>query len=531
MSGSAHVPDGLDDPAGQFELLFHDSPYGLVYHDASGRIIAINAAAQAIFGLSEGAALGKDSFDPEWRTIHEDGSPFPPDNHPSMRCLREGIPVRGVVMGVWNPGESRHRWMRLDAVPRFSGASDKPIQVLVWVADITEHVLITKAEARSRDRFHSLFDNMSEGVALHELVLDGEGRAVNYRIVDINARYEAHVGISRETAVGRLGTEAYGVCPAPYLAEYAEVAASGRPYHFSTYFPPLDRHFLISVAPLGREGFATIFFDISDIKRAEAEKERLLVELERKNKELESIVYVASHDLRTPLVNIQGFGQRLDKDCAELAAKVETAAAGDAAAAASVLSIARERLPRSLDFIRSSASKMDKLISGLLKLSRTGRVELVRERIDMEALVRGIVSSTAFQIEREGVSIEIGDLPPCFGDGEQVAQVFSNLIDNAIKYRSADRPLRIGVRGESDGAEVRYVVEDTGMGIAGEHLAKVWELFYRLDPGSGPAGEGLGLSLVRRIVERHGGRAWAESEPGEGSRFFVALPAAPRRGA
>jgi len=113
------------------------------------------------------------------------------------------------------------------------------------------------------------------------------------------------------------------------------VAESGIPRQFETYFPPLDKHFLISVAPFGEDGFATIFFDISELKRGQAGRERLVAELERKNKELESIVYVASHDLRAPLVNIQGFGQRLERDCVELARRSEAAAAsvasGDAA--------------------------------------------------------------------------------------------------------------------------------------------------------------------------------------------------------
>ena len=310
------------------------------------------------------------------------------------------------------------------------------------------------------------------------------------------------------------------------------MAESGIPRQFETYFPPLDKHFLISVAPFGEDGFATIFFDISELKRGQAGRERLVAELERKNKELESIVYVASHDLRAPLVNIQGFGQRLERDCVELARRSEAAAAsvasGDAAGAAeasrAAAEIALERLPRSLEFIRSSGAKMDKLISGLLRLSRTGRAELIRERLDMDKLLRDVVSAMQFQLEKAGASVAIGQLPPCLGDGEQVGQVFSNLLDNAIKYRSPERPLRVSVDGELQGRESRYVVADNGIGIAPEHLERIWELFYRLDPGDSAGGEGLGLSLVRRITDRHGGRAGVESEPGAGSRFIVCLP-------
>ena len=392
-----------------------------------------------------------------------------------------------------------------------------------------------RSEAKSRDLFRSLFDSMYEGAALHELLLGEGGKFLDYRIINVNANYERHVGISRAAAVGRLGSEVYGVSPAPYLEEFGSTARSGKPYHFETYFPPLDKSFIISVAPLGPMGFATIFFDVSDIKRTEAERERLVAELERKNKELESIVYVSSHDLRSPLVNIQGFGSRLEKDCAELVSISRAMAEADGpglgpAEQARIAEIVGERIPRSLEFIRSSGKKMDRLIAGLLRLSRTGRAELRPETLDMGRTLGEIASAMAFQIEKAGAVLELGELPPCLGDAEQISQVFTNLIDNAIKYRARERPARIAVRGERKGHMVEYRVEDNGIGIAPEHADKVWELFYRLDPHDSAGGEGLGLSLVRRIVERHKGRIRVESSPGAGSSFILQLPSAPEAG-
>jgi PAS domain S-box-containing protein len=533
MTNSEAVPIDLADPELLFELLFKGAPYGLVYQDSSTRILAANDKAREILGVTAAQVEGMTSYDGEWRAVREDGSVFPPEEHPVSACLRGGRPVRGVVMGVWNSAESRRRWMSLDAFPRFAPGSETPVGAIVWIADVTDRVEARKAEIRSLARFQSLFDNMSEGVALHQVVRDAEGSAINYRIIEVNSRYEGHVGIPREKAVGSLGSEVYGTSPAPYMPEFCGVAETGRPHQFETYFPPLDKHFLISVAPFGEDDFATIFFDISDSKRGQIERERLVAELERKNKELETLVYVASHDLRAPLVNIQGFGQRLERDCAELAKRSEaatlSAVSGDAVGAAehskAAACIALERVPRSLEFIRSSGAKMDKLISGLLRLSRTGRAELIRERLDMDRLLRDVVSAMQFQLEKAGAEVSIGKLPPCLGDGEQVGQAFSNLLDNAIKYRSPGRLLRVSVSGELNGREARYVVADNGIGIASEHLEKVWELFYRLDPGDSVGGEGLGLSLVRRIADRHGGRASVESELGAGSRFIVCLPA------
>jgi PAS domain-containing protein len=526
MGEETNLPSGFEDPRLQFDLVFQSSPYGAVLLDPAGYFLACNSVACEIFGLTEAEATGRDSFDPRFKAIHEDGSIYPPEEFPSTISLRTGKAVRDAVMGLWIPAEASYRWMKLDAIPRLDPATGAAIYTIVWVANITASVLARRAERRSRGLFSSLFANMSEGVALHEVVRDGSGRIVDYRIIDANPHYEAYVGIPREKAVGRLGSEVYGISPAPYIEIFAGVAASGAPRSFETYFLPLDRHYLISVAPLGDDGFATIFFDTSDMKRAEAERERLLSEVERKNKELESIVYVASHDLRSPLVNIQGFGTRLEKDCAQLASLARAAARGDEDALGSALAIAQERIPRSLEFIRASGIKMDKLISGLLNLSRVGRAEILAESLDMNRIVAEIAASVAFQLEKAGAAIEAGLLPPCLGDGEQIARAFANLIDNAIKYRSKERPLRIRISGSRAGNEVEYVVEDNGIGIAPEHQEKVWEMFYRLDPGDGVGGDGLGLSLVRRIVDRHKGRAGVESALGEGCRFKITLPAA-----
>lgn len=511
---------------GEFlEMAFHESPYGIVCHDEASRVIACNRAAERILGISSEEALGRDVYDPRWGAIREDGSPFPVEDFPIAVCLRTGESVRDAVVGVWDPALGRNKWLRIDAMPRGGDGSSARPGAVAWIADITEQVEAGKAEKKSRDFFSMLFGHMNEGVALHELTFGPDGRPSDYRIIDVNPRYESHVGIAREAAVGKLGSEVYGTSPAPYLDEFSGVPLTGRPCSFETYFPPLDKHFRISVAPLGPRGFATIFFDITDSKRAEAERERLLAELGRKNKELESIVYVASHDLRSPLVNIQGFGARLERDCAELSAIAAAAAGGDGAAAARVDGICRESMPRSLEFIRASGTKMDRLIAGLLRLSRTGRAALMPVELDVELMLREILKAMSFQVEKSGASVEIGTLPACMGDADQIAQVFTNLLDNAIKYRAAERRPLIRVEGRRVGAASEYTVSDNGIGIDPDRLERVWEIFCRLDPDDGAGGEGLGLTLARRIVERHGGAVRAESEPGAGSRFIVTLPA------
>jgi PAS domain S-box-containing protein len=509
----------------RIQTAYKDVPYGLVYHDASTKVLACNKAAERILGIAMEEALGRDIYDPQWRIVRIDGSPLPVDEHPVFVCLKTRKPVQNVVAGIWNPAEGRARWLRLDVVPHFLDENGSLLGAFAWISDVTEDIEVGRAERRSRSLFRSLFDNMAEGVALHEIVFDESGRPSDYRIIDVNTRYESHVGITRDAAVGRLGSDVYGTRPAPYLEEYSRVALSGVPYGFETYFPPLDKHFLISVAPLEPGGFATIFFDISLSKQVLKERERLVGELERKNKELEELVYIASHDLRSPLINIQGFGVRLERDYTELSASLQAALEGSTEARDRIHAICSESMPRSLEFVRAGARKIDRLIAGLLRLSRIGRASLIVRELDMNSMLAEIVKAMSYQFEAAAATVAIDDIPRCLGDPDQVSQVFSNLLDNAVKYRSMDRPLVVTVKGRRRDAVSEYIVEDNGRGIEEGRIEEVWALFRRLEPNDGIEGEGLGLTLARRIVECLGGSIRAESKYGEGSRFIITLPA------
>ncbi len=269
-------------------------------------------------------------------------------------------------------------------------------------------------------------------------------------------------------------------------------------------------------------GLVGTIVDISERKKAETERDHLMVELKQKNKELEGIVYVASHDLRSPLVNVQGFSRKLGKSCSDLI-KIMADLEMDEATRAMVESIASENIPKALKYITGSVEKMDGLLSGLLRLSRLGRAAICFDTIDMNAILAKIVASMTYQIETAGARVEVGRLGPCLADGEQVTQIFSNLLDNAVKYRSPERPLFVKVSSEEFPEGIRYCVEDNGIGIPRDQQDKIWEVFQRLNPYE-TQGEGLGLTLARRIVDRLGGSIWVESEIGIECRFYVVLP-------
>ncbi|MEJ5260030.1 MAG: PAS domain S-box protein [Anaerohalosphaeraceae bacterium] len=257
--------------------------------------------------------------------------------------------------------------------------------------------------------------------------------------------------------------------------------------------------------------------DITGRKRTERE-------LRAKNEELESIVFVASHDLRGPLVNIEGFSGEIQRAAEELKNILKTSDIPKETAER-ILQILDRDIAESLHFISAGTAKMDSLLSGLLRLSRVGTAPIRIEPIRMNALVQLILGSMRYEIRRLGAQIYLESLPDCLGDAVQVNQVFSNLLDNALKYRRPDTPPEIWLSGQTNGNEVIYTVRDNGIGIDREHHEKIFEIFHRLYPDGPQKGEGLGLTIVRRILDRLDGRIWVESEPGAGASFFVVLPA------
>lgn len=249
------------------------------------------------------------------------------------------------------------------------------------------------------------------------------------------------------------------------------------------------------------------------------EKQRTMQLIEIKNRELEQIVYVSSHDMRSPLVNVDGYGRELEYSIEDIEKAIE-----DKSSVVSDIEALLPDMKDALYHIRNSTKQMDTLQKGLLVLSRNGRSALNVVTLDMNKLMERVLSSMNFEMTQIGAEIDIRDMPPCRGDEMQISQVFSNLIGNAIKYRSPDRTCKISICGKSDEREVRYCVEDNGIGIAPEHQEIVFELFHRLNP-SETQGEGLGLTLVRQILGRLNGTITVDSVPGEYTKFHITLPA------
>ncbi|SIQ80925.1 PAS domain S-box-containing protein [Alkalispirochaeta americana] len=268
------------------------------------------------------------------------------------------------------------------------------------------------------------------------------------------------------------------------------------------------------------EGFIT---DITDRKVAEEVIRTSERNLEAKNRELEQLVYVASHDLRSPLVNVDGFSRELEYSLQELGSILDGEIQPDEGAVATLRRELAE-MAISIQRIRTSTVQMDRLLKGLLKLSRLGRAALQIDPVDMNTLMKELASSFSFRLGELGACFRVEDLPPCLGDATQLAQIFSNLIDNALKYLDPERSGDVSVSGCLEHGRSIYRVRDNGIGISENHQEKVFELFHRLDPRDSQ-GEGIGLTAVRQILFRLDGKISVESVPGVGSTFIVSLPA------
>jgi signal transduction histidine kinase len=184
----------------------------------------------------------------------------------------------------------------------------------------------------------------------------------------------------------------------------------------------------------------------------------------------------------------------------------------------------------SVAFIRAAVGRLSRIIDALLRLSRAGRVEYQMQPVDVGAVVRRVAAAVHATAAEKRAEIAVGDLPPAWGDPTAVEQVFANLVGNALNYLDPARPGRVEVGPSPAGdGRVTYVVRDNGLGIPAAHLPKLFQAFQRLHPDRAP-GEGMGLAIVRRILERLDGSIQAESEPGAGTKFLVTLPAVPEGG-
>jgi light-regulated signal transduction histidine kinase (bacteriophytochrome) len=234
----------------------------------------------------------------------------------------------------------------------------------------------------------------------------------------------------------------------------------------------------------------------------EKERETLLEELKRSNEELRQFAYITSHDMQEPLRTIASFTQllerryknRLDDDADEF-----------------------------MDYIVEASIRMKQMILDLLEYSKIGRNEKEFHAVDMEEVLNDIIINLHDLIERTDAEITHDPLPIVIGERDNLFRVLQNLIGNAIKFRKPDEPSKVYISAKYKKDKYIFSVQDNGIGIEKQYMERIFTIFQRLHTKDKYEGTGIGLSIVKRIIERHGGRIWVESEPGVGSTFYFTL--------
>jgi len=355
----------------------------------------------------------------------------------------------------------------------------------------------------SEERFRAMIENISEAIAL----VDAQG--VVYYVSPASERILGY------TAAERIGLSAFDNLTEP--GDVSKVKAifnelQAMPYSTQSFMLQArhkdgSSHWMEATATNlldlpSVQAIVINYRDITERVQAEKEREKYIEELGQQNAELERFTYTVSHDLRNPLVTIQGFLGSLEKDLRDGR---------------------QDRLQSDFKRIANAADKMDTLLSELLELSRIGRLMNPPEEVDLGRLAQEAIETLDARIHSKQITVNVSpDLPPISGDQIRLREVFENLIDNAAKYMG-DQPnplIEIGMREMENPV---FFVKDNGLGIESQYHQKIFSLFEKLDPTN--EGTGIGLALVKRIIEVHGGQIWVESEGlGKGSTFCFTVP-------
>jgi PAS domain S-box-containing protein len=252
-------------------------------------------------------------------------------------------------------------------------------------------------------------------------------------------------------------------------------------------------------------GFIGSCVDITDRIAAEHATQKLAAELRRSNEYMEKLLYATSHDLREPMRMVATYVEMLERH---------------------LVSTADAEAKRYMDFAREGASRMRRMVDDLLSFASIRRAEPRMESVSLPALIHAMLAELAPAIAEAKADIIVDEMPTVRGDPVLLRSVFSNLLGNALKFRG-DAPARVHFRAARKPGEHVLCVADSGIGFQQEHAERAFEMFQRLHSRERYPGSGIGLALVKDIVERHGGRIWAEAAPNTGACFYVALPEVP----
>jgi PAS domain S-box-containing protein len=431
-----------------------------------------------------------------------------PDDHKRVEKKYESIKEKGSVAIEyrWQHANGLYRWFYDQAV-LIRDEQGNPKEIIGTWRDITERKEADEALRISEKKYRDLVNNAVVGVFQTNIM--GKILFANEALAGM-LEFESPLELIGGSVIDRYKNPMDRVVFTEYLHKDEKV--TGYEVDFLTKSGK-TRRFLVC-ATLEGEIISGMIRDITERKQAEDAIRKLNEELEQRvfertaqleaaNKELESFSYSVSHDLRAPLRAIDGFSRILLEDYGEKYAAEEK---------------------RLLNIIRSNTQKMGELIDDLLALSRLGRKDIDVSDIDMNRVVKSLFDDLGLETDKQKVEFHIKPLPPASGDTGMIRQVFANLLLNAIKFTKPREAAVIEVGGYNEDSKNIYYVKDNGVGFDMRYQNKLFGVFQRLHNEEEFKGTGIGLAIVQRIINRHGGQIWAEGKVNEGATFYFALP-------
>lgn len=386
----------------------------------------------------------------------------------------------------------------------------------------------------SREKFRSFFEQSGDGIVL----TDEQGYLVEW-----NPAQEAITGLKAQEVLGRpvwnvqfsvaveeqKTSELYEHLKAVTL----EFLQTGRadwantPVEIELVRPDGSRRTIqiIAFAIKTGKGFmaASINRDITRQKQMEQAMQQYAAQLEARNREIKQLVYIVSHDLQTPLINLSGFTAELRRAVNRITGALAGPGGPNNETARQTVDAALQTdIPEAFTYIEAALGQMRRLVTALLDLARLGRRELHLEPVDMNCLVQETLAALNHQVDRQNVTVTVGQLPTIPADRTAMQQIMANLLSNAVKYLDPSRPGRIEITANRSGRQTTFHIHDNGQGINPKEMDKVFAPFRRAGQHTVP-GEGMGLAYVQTLVRRHGGEIWCESEPGVGSTFSFTI--------
>jgi PAS domain S-box-containing protein len=549
------VEKALRENEERFRNIYEESPIGIELYDSDGRLLHANRACLETFGVPDVAGVkGFNLFD----------DPNVPDE--AKERLSKGEVVRYEALfdfekvrelELYETTKSGTAYFDVLITPLGRG-KEPPGGYLVQIQDITEREQAEKELRKYRDRLEELVEeHTAELMRANEqlrreiaerrqaekmlrkqaALLDLAHDAIivfdlDDRIVFWTPGAKETYGWTKDEALGKVTyTLLQTLFPKPLPELKADLLHAGQWEGELLHTRRDGAHIVVASRwALQRdhegkpEAILEINRDITGRKRAEEQLQRYAADLEQINEELETFAYAISHDLRAPLASIKGFSGMLSLILEESKPILDKCLPHlDEEERASFSADFQEDLPKALGFIAASVDRMNGLIDAILHLAHLGRQKLSPEPIDMEALVQSILQSMAHQMGQRGVRVKVGTLPEVVADRVSMEQIMGNLLDNAVKYLEPGRPGEIEISAERGPEETTFHISDNGCGIAENNIPIVFDIFCRVGRQDVP-GDGMGLAYVQKLVRRHGGRIWCESEPGVGTTFSFTIP-------